>query len=125
MMVRQQDWRGYSIKAISGQLAAVLFVAGAALPSAASAKTLVDYFQPTPIACPLTKSTWRASSSVPRDTCNAHLLHLQSVHTKVQTVWVHTSALTFGRLGDIHDPHAFFSFDGSCARNSGDGMLIE
>jgi hypothetical protein len=88
MMVRQQDWRGYSIKAISGQLAAVLFVAGAALPRAAAAKTMVDYFQPTPIACPLTKSTWGASSSVPHDTCNAHLFHLQSVHAKVQTVWV-------------------------------------
>jgi hypothetical protein len=53
-----------------GLLGAVLFVAGTALPSAAVAKTMVDYFRPTPIVCPLTSNTWGASSSLPRDTCN-------------------------------------------------------
>jgi hypothetical protein len=70
LMSRRLDWPVPPIRTLSGRLAAVLLVAGAALPSAASAKTLIDYFQPTPIACPLTKSTWGASSSVPRDTCN-------------------------------------------------------
>jgi hypothetical protein len=41
-----------------------------ATPSIAAAKSLFQYFRPTPIACPLTKSTWGASTSVPRDTCN-------------------------------------------------------
>jgi hypothetical protein len=33
-------------------------------------KTLIDYFQPTPIVCPLTSSTWGAAGVLPRDTCN-------------------------------------------------------
>jgi MYXO-CTERM domain-containing protein len=39
-------------------------------PSPAAAKTLIDYFQPTPIVCPLTSSTWGAAGVLPRDTCN-------------------------------------------------------
>jgi hypothetical protein len=46
------------------------FIAIATAPGDAAAKPLIDYFQPTPVACPVTKSTWGASSSVPRDTCN-------------------------------------------------------
>jgi hypothetical protein len=49
---------------------AAVLLAGVVTPSSAIAKNLIEYFQPTPIACPLTKSTWGASSSVPRDTCN-------------------------------------------------------
>ncbi len=52
-------------------------VAGAsmAVPSSAraqdaGAKTLIDYFLPTPIVCPLTSNTWGAASVLPRDTCN-------------------------------------------------------
>ncbi|HZL20008.1 MAG TPA: hypothetical protein VFG23_19900, partial [Polyangia bacterium] len=33
-------------------------------------KTLIDYFQPTPIVCPLTSNTWGAAGVLPRDTCN-------------------------------------------------------
>ncbi len=55
-------------RAHSAVIATALF--GVAAPSVAAAKNLIDYFQPTPIACPLTKSTWGATSSVPRDTCN-------------------------------------------------------
>jgi hypothetical protein len=36
----------------------------------AGAKTLIDYFQPTPIVCPLTSNTWGAAGVLPRDTCN-------------------------------------------------------
>jgi len=36
----------------------------------AGTKTLISYFQPTPIACPLTSSTWGAAGVLPRDTCN-------------------------------------------------------
>jgi hypothetical protein len=36
----------------------------------ATAKTLIDYFQPTPIVCPLTSKTWGATAVLPRDTCN-------------------------------------------------------
>jgi hypothetical protein len=32
--------------------------------------TLIDYFLPTPIVCPLTSNTWGAASVLPRDTCN-------------------------------------------------------
>jgi hypothetical protein len=58
----------------------------AAWPSAAAAqttKTFIDYFQPTPITCPLTTNTWGCTATgstpancvagagvVPRDTCN-------------------------------------------------------
>jgi len=40
------------------------------LPKMVVAKTLIDYFQPTPIVCTPTTNTWGASSSIPRDTCN-------------------------------------------------------
>jgi hypothetical protein len=33
-------------------------------------KTFIDYFQPTPIACPVTSKTWGVSGVLPRDTCN-------------------------------------------------------
>jgi hypothetical protein len=60
------------------------FLALAALPRTARAqKTFIDYFQPTPIICPLTTTTWGCTASgatpanctegmgvVPRDTCN-------------------------------------------------------
>ena len=36
----------------------------------APAKTLIDYFQPTPIVCPLTTQTWGAAGVLPRDVCN-------------------------------------------------------
>jgi MYXO-CTERM domain-containing protein len=36
----------------------------------AGAKTLIDYFLPTPIICPLTSNTWGAASVLPRDVCN-------------------------------------------------------
>ncbi|HZL17817.1 MAG TPA: hypothetical protein VFG23_08735 [Polyangia bacterium] len=37
---------------------------------AATTKTLIDYFQPTPIICPLTSNTWGAAGVLPRDVCN-------------------------------------------------------
>ena len=49
---------------------ALLLPAGAARAADAGAKTLIDYFQPTPIVCPLTSSTWGAAGVLPRDTCN-------------------------------------------------------
>lgn len=49
---------------------AMALLAILATTSVATAKTLIDYFQPTPIVCPVTKTTWGATSSVPRDTCN-------------------------------------------------------
>jgi hypothetical protein len=49
---------------------AAVLLAAFATPSSAAAKNLIEYFRPTPIVCPLTKSTWGASTSVPRDTCN-------------------------------------------------------
>jgi len=57
-------------KTTAGLLAAALFVAGMALPGAAAAKTFVNYFQPTPTACPVTSKTWGVSGVLPRDTCN-------------------------------------------------------
>jgi hypothetical protein len=36
----------------------------------AGTKTLIDYFLPTPIICPLTSNTWGAASVLPRDVCN-------------------------------------------------------
>ncbi len=59
-----------------GKLSLVTFVVGfLLLPRVAAAadagtKTLIDYFQPTPIVCPLTSSTWGAAGVLPRDTCN-------------------------------------------------------
>ena len=35
-----------------------------------AAKTLIDYFQPTPIVCPLTSQAWGAAGVLPRDVCN-------------------------------------------------------
>jgi hypothetical protein len=61
-------------------------LAGAALPNIANAqttKTFIDYFQPTPITCPLATNAWGCTATgatpsncvagtgvVPRDTCN-------------------------------------------------------
>ncbi len=70
MMIRRHNRRSFSIRAISGRLAAVLFATGTALPSAAAAKTFIDYFLPTPTACPVTSKTWGVSGVLPRDTCN-------------------------------------------------------
>ena len=42
----------------------------AATSGTASAKTLIDYFKPTPTICAASSNTWGASTSVPRDTCN-------------------------------------------------------
>ena len=36
----------------------------------AGTKTLIDYFLPTPIVCPLTSNTWGAAGVLPRDICN-------------------------------------------------------
>jgi hypothetical protein len=47
---------------------AVLLSASVSVPAAA--KTLIDYFQPTPIVCPLTSNTWGAAAVLPRDVCN-------------------------------------------------------
>jgi MYXO-CTERM domain-containing protein len=41
-----------------------------ALAADAGTKTLIDYFQPTPIVCPLTSNTWGAAGVLPRDVCN-------------------------------------------------------
>lgn len=50
---------------------AALFMATGSSPAmAATAKTLIDYFQPTPIICPLTSNTWGAPGVLPRDVCN-------------------------------------------------------
>ena len=46
----------------------------------ATAKTFVDYFQPTPTACPVTSQAWGASGVLPRDTCNG----LESTKTPPQ-----------------------------------------
>jgi len=50
-------------------LAAAAFSLAAA-SGTASAKTLIDYFKPTPNACAASSITWGASTSLPRDTCN-------------------------------------------------------
>ena len=49
---------------------AVLSPASAMAAADGGAKTLIDYFLPTPIVCPLTSSTWGAAGVLPRDTCN-------------------------------------------------------
>jgi MYXO-CTERM domain-containing protein len=51
-------------------LLSVLSPAGAASAADAGTKTLINYFQPTPIVCPLTSTAWGAASVGPRDTCN-------------------------------------------------------
>ena len=50
-------------------LAAAAFSLAAA-SGTASAKTLIDYFKPTPTVCAASSNTWGASSSLPRDACN-------------------------------------------------------
>jgi hypothetical protein len=54
----------------SMQWVAGMVVMAAASPASAQKKTLIDYFLPTPIVCPLTSSTWGAAGVVPRDICN-------------------------------------------------------
>jgi MYXO-CTERM domain-containing protein len=59
----------------SVQSAAVIALVAIASPAQAQTadggtKTLIDYFLPTPILCPLTSNTWGAASVLPRDTCN-------------------------------------------------------
>ncbi len=51
---------------LGGAVAFILLASARPAP----AKTLIDYFQPTPIVCPLTSQTWGASGVVPRDVCN-------------------------------------------------------
>jgi hypothetical protein len=51
-------------------LAGLAILGSTATAQAAPAKTLIDYFLPTPIVCPLTSNTWGAASVLPRDTCN-------------------------------------------------------
>jgi MYXO-CTERM domain-containing protein len=62
-MSSDQDRRRHQLAGIAAGL--VLVAAGPA-----AAKTLIDYFQPTPIVCPLTSNTWGAAGVLPRDTCN-------------------------------------------------------
>ena len=57
-------------RATAGCLGAGLFALGTAIPSAAPAKTFINYFQPTPTVCPVTSQTWGVSGVLPRDTCN-------------------------------------------------------
>jgi hypothetical protein len=49
----------------------------------AGAKTLIDYFLPTPIVCPLTSATWGAPGVIPRDICNG----LEDSTGKLWTYW--------------------------------------
>lgn len=53
-------------------VAVVILFADASPARAADAgtKTLIDYFLPTPIVCPLTSNTWGAAGVLPRDVCN-------------------------------------------------------
>jgi hypothetical protein len=50
------------------RLSSLVLFAGLVVPRVGSAKTLIDYFQPTPTVCPVTSNTWGAT--VPRDACN-------------------------------------------------------
>jgi hypothetical protein len=50
--------------------AVVACVASPVRAADAGAKTLIDYFLPTPIVCPLTSKTWGAPGVLPRDVCN-------------------------------------------------------
>lgn len=58
------------------RLVVVMSFVGVLSPASASGapdagtKTLIDYFLPTPIVCPLTSNTWGAAGVLPRDTCN-------------------------------------------------------
>jgi MYXO-CTERM domain-containing protein len=63
------------IKAFQGLVAVTFLVGILSSPRAVGApdagtKTLIDYFLPTPIVCPLTSNTWGAAGVLPRDTCN-------------------------------------------------------
>ena len=63
--------RTLTAKTWLGWVVSVLFMAAASPPAlAAGTKTLIDYFQPTPIVCPLTSNTWGAPGVLPRDVCN-------------------------------------------------------
>ena len=53
-----------------GVVAVASTIAAPAKAADAGAKTLIDYFLPTPILCPLTSNTWGAPGVVPRDVCN-------------------------------------------------------
>jgi hypothetical protein len=64
------DSMAASRRKIFKYLAAALFSVCTGLPSSAAAKTFIDYFQPTPTACPVTSKTWGVSGVLPRDTCN-------------------------------------------------------
>ena len=55
---------------VVGSFLGILSQAGAAGAADAGTKTLINYFQPTPIVCPLTSTAWGAASVGPRDTCN-------------------------------------------------------
>ena len=61
----------------------VLALAPAARAADGGTKTLIDYFQPTPIVCPLTSSTWGAAGVLPRDTCNG----LEDSTNKLYQYW--------------------------------------
>src|SRR5579862_3230963 len=68
------------------RVAASVLMAACVWPNRASAqtaKTFIDYFQPTPVTCPLTSNAWGCTATgstppncvagsgvVPRDTCN-------------------------------------------------------
>jgi hypothetical protein len=76
-------------RAVSATFAWVAFL-GAASPARAAdagadagAKTLIDYFLPTPIVCPLTSDTWGAAGVIPRDVCNG----LEDSTGKLWTYW--------------------------------------
>jgi hypothetical protein len=52
---------------------AIVLLVGAGSSGTATAqttKTFIDYFQPTPTACPVTSQTWGVSAVLPRDICN-------------------------------------------------------
>jgi MYXO-CTERM domain-containing protein len=63
------------MRAFQGLVAMTFLVGILSSPRAVGApdagtKTLIDYFLPTPIVCPLTSNTWGAAGVLPRDTCN-------------------------------------------------------
>src|SRR6202142_2430781 len=61
----------------------VLTSAPAARAADGGTKTLIDYFQPTPIVFPLTSSTCAAAGVLPRDTCNG----LEDSTNKLYQYW--------------------------------------
>jgi hypothetical protein len=54
----------------TGKFSVTLSLVLVTAPGYAQTKTLIDYFLPTPIVCPLTSNTWGASGVLPRDVCN-------------------------------------------------------